>query len=80
MNDEQSALAAFALDPTLNDKEVNTFKPGYVLISLLITAVGCYSVQLKEFIGIRLLGRRSQQQIDAMTASQLTSLSRQCDK
>ena len=51
--------AAFALDPTLNDKEVNAFKPGYVLISLLITAVGCNSVQLKEFIGIRLLVTQS---------------------
>ena len=45
MNDEQSAPAAFALDLTFNDEEVNAFKPGYVLISLLITAVGCNSVQ-----------------------------------
>jgi hypothetical protein len=44
-DDEQSAPAAFAPDPTLSDKEVNTFKPGYVLISLLVTAVGCNSVQ-----------------------------------
>ena len=58
-DDEQSAPAAFAPDPTLSDKEVNTFKPGYVLISLLITAVGCNSVQLKEFIGIRLLATQS---------------------
>ena len=77
--EEQPPPATAAIMTTPADEEVGTFKPNYVFISLLITAAGCYSIQSKKYIGIRLLELRSQHDMNLMTAAQLTLLSHQCE-